>query len=488
MALLLMLCLLMPMSLLPAVAEGENNAKLTNVALGQTVTATSSYIAPEGFFGESLLVDGEWETIIPGGNVRLGWNSDVYTPTAETDPVDVTVELDGTYAVRQIVIKPMKWNLGKQTPKAFDLQYSLDGVTFVTLRSEKDVNTEAATDVDVKPLVYDINPTDMKYFRIHITRHGNLDAGGSWFSSLGELELFAMVEEKPEEEGELAVNKYALRMNPGETDWLYLTDGKKVTAHPVRYASTNEKVVSVDADGTVHSVATGEATVRVTDTETGKTYEVPVTVDNFRVTDQFQIVAFIPYFYEENINPTTFDNLKKGGITNVEINFALDKKAITYENNLRAIRLAYERGLDVTVSEVDFNAASWPGKSEAETMKFIKRYSHLPGVTGYYVVDEPANATPYAKAVAWIKSVMPNAVAHVNFCGAYDQNVTNLQNELQSKYGVSLDYVMYDAYTFRNPTCDELTLYSQLAYNREIGQRLGVPTATYIPFHAMDWI
>lgn len=29
MALLLMLCLLMPMSLLPAVAEGENNAKLT---------------------------------------------------------------------------------------------------------------------------------------------------------------------------------------------------------------------------------------------------------------------------------------------------------------------------------------------------------------------------------------------------------------------------------------------------------------------------
>ena len=44
---------------------------------------------------------------------------------------------------------------------------------------------------------------------------------------------------------------------------------------------------------------------------------------------------------------------------------------------------------------------------------------------------------------------------------------------------------MYDAYTFRNPTCDELTLYSQLAYNREIGQRLGVPTATYI--QSMAW-
>ena len=79
----------------------------------------------------------------------------------------------------------------------------------------------------MKPLVYDINPTDMKYFRIHITRHGNLDAGGSWFSSLGELELFAMVEEKPEEEGELAVNKYALRMNPGETDWLYRPTEKR---------------------------------------------------------------------------------------------------------------------------------------------------------------------------------------------------------------------------------------------------------------------
>lgn len=484
----LALAVLLLGGLIPAVsAAGESEREPYNVALGQSISATSSYIPPEGFFDAPFLVDGDWDTY-PGknGNVKLGWNTAVAGgPMKEDDPVDITLTLDDLYTISSVVVKPMQWNNGKGTPRDFEIRLSKNGTEWVTVAAAHDVDTSAKSNTAVKPLTFEFVPTDAQYVRIHVIRHSAVkDAGGCFISCLGELEVYGYISENASE-GEVYMNKYALRMNPGETDWLYLTNGRKKTAHDVRYVSSDASVVTVDADGTVRSIACGEAVITLTDEMTGKTYDVPVTVDEFHVAEHFQIVAFIPLFYEKDINPTTFDNLKKGGITDVELNFALDAGTITYENNLKTIRYCYERGLDCTVSEADFNAGSWPGKTDEQILDFIKRYSHLPGVTAYYVVDEPANAVPFARPIALIKSIMPNAVAHMNFCGAYDGIVTPLQNELVKKYGQSLDYVMYDAYVFRSPVCAESTLYDQLAYNRTIGQRLGVKTATYI--QSMAW-
>lgn len=479
-SLLLVCSLLLPV--LPTLADGEAES-LTNIALGQSISSTSSYVPAEGFFNDSYLIDGHWDTYADG-NVKLGWNSSVSGNIGEYDPADITLSLDTTYEVSRIVLKPMQWDKGDATPKDFELQCSMDGTTWTTLVTEKDVNTHAASNTAVVPLTYDIDTTEMEYFRIHITRHAKLDPSGAYYSSLGELELYGY-EKVDAEEGELFVNKYALCMDAGETDRLFLTNGKRETSHAVTCASSDTAIVTVEDDGTVHAVSDGEATVTLTDTVTGETYKVPVTVAHYAAAEKLQIVAFMPFFYEENINETVFDNLKAGGITNVELNFAMDANTVTYQNNLKILALAYERGLDVTVSEADFNAGSWPNKTDRQIREFVDRYSHLPGVSGYYVVDEPSNAVPFARAIALIKSVMPNAVAHMNFCGAYDSIVTSLQEELVSKYGVSLDYVMYDAYTFRTATCAENTLYSQLEYNREIGQRLGVNTATYI--QSMAW-
>ncbi|MBQ9150730.1 MAG: discoidin domain-containing protein, partial [Clostridia bacterium] len=203
------------------------------------------------------------------------------------------------------------------------------------------------------------------------------------------------------------------------------------------------------------------------------------------VEDQFNIVTFMPYFWAEEVNPEYFDLLKQSGITNVELNFAFDANAITYENNLKAIALAYERGMDVTVSEVDFTNATWPSKTEKEIQDFVKKYSHLPGVTGFYIEDESANSAAYAKAMATIKEIMPYAVTHVNYCGQYADNVRALYKEL-AKYGDGLlDYVMYDLYCFRNEVCDENSMYTYLEYNRQIGRELNTPTAFYV--QSMAW-
>lgn len=460
-----------------------NAAEEFNVALNQRVDATSSYVPPEGFFDASFIVDGEWETYA-NGNVKLGWNTNPMDPIGEDTPTDVTITLDGDYIVSRIVLKPMKWGCGDAFPRDYELQVSSDGTGYSTVVTEKNKSAHADSDTSVKPIEYVIDPVRIRSFRIHITKQSSvIDRSGNYTSALGEVELYG--KSGGSEEMPAYLNKTALNMNPGEKDWLYIVYGRGSNAAEMTFRSNNESVVSVDGDGTVSAVKEGKATVTVTDAKTGKEYGCEVTVGRFKASEHFQIVAFVPYFNASDINETTFDNLKKGGITNVEINFALASDAITYESNLKAIKLAAERGLDVTVSEKQFNGSGWQSMSDAKILEFVKRYSHLPGVSAYYVVDEPASSVAFARGISLIKSVMPNAVAHMNYCGAYADNVASLQNELKNKYGLSLDYVMYDAYVFMSPSCNENTLYGQLRYNHAISQKLGVPGATYI--QAMNW-
>lgn len=473
--------LMLPVSAFPAAA---GDTKSYNFAKGQHIEATNSYVPPEGFYNATFLNDGEWKTL-EGSNVKLGWNTDPYSGIGETDPVDITIRLDGEYALETVVLYPMKWGNGETFPRDFELQGSTDGKTWFSVYSaQKNVSAKADSNTAVQPKTYELDaPVTIKFFRIHITRHSAVkDASGAASSALGEIELYGYGEGEMKE---TVINKAALRMNPGETDWLELIVDRRLERPEVAYSSSNDKVVKVDADGTVHAVAVGEAVVTAKDLSTGKEYKTAVLVDTFRVEDQFNIVTFMPYFWAEEVNPDYFDTLQKSGITNVELNFAFDAGAITYENNLKAIAMAYERGMDVTVSEVDFTNATWPSKTEKEIKDFVKKYSHLPGLTGFYIEDESPDSKQYARAMATIKEIMPYAVTHVNYCGQYADNVRALHKEL-SKYGEGLlDYVMYDVYCFRNAVCDEASMYTYLEYNRAIGRELNTPTAFYV--QSMAW-
>ena len=474
-------CMMLPFAAFPAIAESGTSY---NFAKGQYIEASNSYIPAEGFFSAAFLNDGEWLTYADG-NVKLGWNSDPYSGIKENDPVDITIKLDGTYTLEKIVIYPMKWGNGESFPRDYSLLGSTDGKTwFDVYAPQTDVTAAAADNLSVKPKEYALStPKEINYFRLHITRHSAVkDANGSASSSLGEIELYGY------ESGEMrptTINKTALRMNPGETDWLELTVDRRLDPPTVRYTSSNENVVKVDADGTVHAIAVGEAVITTRDMTNGVDYTTTVLVDTFRVEDQFNIVTFIPYFWAEEVNPDYFDMLQKSGVTNIELNFAFDANAITYENNLKAIQLAYERGMDVTVSEVDFSNATWPSKTREQIYDFVKKYSHLPGVTGFYIEDESSTSWIYAEAMATVKEIMPYAVTHVNYCGAYADNVRALYNELAKYSDGLLDYVMYDLYCFRNEICDENSMYSSLEYNRRIGQELNTPTAFYV--QSMAW-
>ena len=196
--------------------------------------------------------------------------------------------------------------------------------------------------------------------------------------------------------------------------------------------------------------------------------------------EKFNIVTFFPYWWESEINAEYFDTLKEAGFTTIEANASMKAEALTYENNLKAAQLAYERGLNFTVAEKDYNNQTWPEKTDAEIEAFVNRYKNVKGVTGIYIEDEDGNAKRYAKAIAKIKSMWPEVVCHVNFCNDYADNARGLYNEL-NKYGTGLmDYLMYDKYTFITPINNEQTFYHYLEYNRVLGQELNLPTANYL--------
>ena len=242
-------CLLLAFALLFAAAPAvyADGGAEVNVALNQNVTATSSYVPAEGFYDASFLVDGEWETYA-GGNVKLGWNTNPYDTINEDTPTDVTVALDAEYKVSKIVLKPMKWTNGDAFPRDFELQYSTDGKTYTTLKKAENVNAHADSNTSVTPITYEITPTPMRYFRIHITKHSAVvDASGSYTSAIGELELYGTYEES--EMTNIRLNKPALNMNPGEQDWLKLLSGNKESQNGATFESSDEKVATVAPAG-----------------------------------------------------------------------------------------------------------------------------------------------------------------------------------------------------------------------------------------------
>lgn len=197
-------CLCLALALLPftafsAAAEGTESY---NFAKGQDIEADNNYYPPEGFFDVSFLVDGEWLTI-EGDNLKLGWNSDPFSGIGETDPVEITINLDTYYLLEKILLYPMKWGSGETFPRDFELLGSVDGEEwFAVCEAQKDVTAAAADNVSVTSKEYVLDtPVSIRYFRIRITRHSAVvDATGAATSALGEIELYGSKDTAAEEE------------------------------------------------------------------------------------------------------------------------------------------------------------------------------------------------------------------------------------------------------------------------------------------------
>ncbi|MBQ1246132.1 MAG: discoidin domain-containing protein [Clostridia bacterium] len=170
----------------PAPVEIPDN--LTNVALGATVNATTSWTANSNFWDNSYLTDGSWMAI-EGGNEKLGWRN---SPDSKSpDSFTIILELDEVSTIYQAVLCPERFQSGMWFPKGYDMLVSMDGETWTVVESVTGVTVAPNSETDIPALTYTFDEAvTAKYFCLRITQH----SGNTFNGGYGDIEVSAIGE------------------------------------------------------------------------------------------------------------------------------------------------------------------------------------------------------------------------------------------------------------------------------------------------------
>ncbi len=427
-----------------------------NLALGKSAVATDDNA--QWGMAAAHTTDGLLTNTDP-----YGWSTN-QSADEKTGIADLTIDLKNSAALSRFVVYPfyIGADVGVYFPRAYEIQVSEDGETFTTVAS-KAGNTHVT-----RPQIIDLDQkVSGRYVRLHVTSGGyNGDSGLPYCTQVGEVSVYGVYEAEA-----ASINKTALRMIPGDKDYLKISY-YGIGEPKVTYKSENSSIASVSEDGEVIAVAYGNTTIHVKEATTGAEYEVSVLVDNYVATENFMITAFWP-IQNYNINDDYLDKMQEAGITNIQLNFVLN--TANYKDNMTIAQMAYERGMGITVSEKAWGWGAIADFTDEQIYQEALKYSHVPGVIGYYVIDEPASAAPFAHCFAPIKKAMPTADVHLNF-------VPNMANytSLLDLVGKDLDYLMWDSYIYPNSGCLEANLFKTSDEARKLALKYGVKTAQFI--------
>ncbi len=165
-------------------SEAEDEQVPVNVALGKLVTATSAFNFPVYGWAPEGLTD---------GTTSYGWHDGVGTKpehdiTANA-PVDLTIDLQGTYTITVIKLFVSDAYVGwGGLPLTYDLQVSTNGKDWETVASE------AKASITSGSLDYEFEAVETSYIRVHITEDSTKNGP---LTAIGEMEVWGV--EKPDE-------------------------------------------------------------------------------------------------------------------------------------------------------------------------------------------------------------------------------------------------------------------------------------------------
>lgn len=437
----------------------------TNIALGQKVSATSYFTDPDHKqnYAVEHLVDG-----LRGDSSEsshFGWATK--RNIGETDPVTILLELDGIYAVENIVLSPILSDSGRFFPVDYTIRLSENGTDWSQLANVAGADTggqlrQHKSETSIRS----------KYVEISITWHrlGAENGRQLYASRIGELEVYGELAQRDTP----AINKPALRMTPGSSDQLTVgwRTGKPLS--DIQWSSSDTSVVSVAADGTVCAASEGSAII--TGTYAGDTVTCNVTVTSDKATDHFMFTAFWP-MEKENINQTWVNQMAAAGINNIQLQYSMN--TANFDDNIAIIQLAQNAGIGVTVNEKAWGWGDITSWSDAQITEAARKYSHIPGVNGYFLVDEPSvgDQPRYYHCFKAFKNAMPSADVHFNFL----PYLTGMEELLASEARPYVDYLMFDAYIYPGESgINDDYLFSTSERVRELGINYGINTAQYV--------
>ncbi len=146
------------------------------------------------------------------------------------------------------------------------------------------------------------------------------------------------------------------------------------------------------------------------------------------------------------------DEMKNAGITTASFGCQGDTTSVTY--NKQMIALAVTAGMDAIVLDTRMYDVQVDKDLEANLDGIVKDYKDIPGVAGYFVVDEPSSPfTIAAKAVQGLQARDPAHYALVNLLPSYASTAqlgTPSYDEYVANYlaAAKPKVVSYDHYPF----------------------------------------
>ena len=478
-ALILMIgCLSIPT--LAADSDIEDNAPsgCVNVAEGASVSVSKASSKTSGENSYEMASENWCKAMLVDGKMNTGWSTNPYdVETDKTKPVTLTLDLGEATEICRVVLFPT--GSGNNFPVTYTVSVSLDNQAYTEV-----VRSEGNPGVNKNPGVHDFAPTKARYVKIHVTERYAVESAGAGQASDGLLVQLAEVAVYGKSIQKITLNKHALELVVGESAQLSMQFSGFESNPAVTWKSDNASVASVDASGKITAKAKGKATVSATAGGVTQTCTVQVVEEKSRFDENIMISIFWPPT-KDYINDEQYKLMADAGITYVMgSGDALGAKA-TQE---KMLELCDKYGMLMTVGD-DRLGSNLLRMNEEQIKAVVEEYKGVPGVGGYYMLDEPFNPNTFIDAYRTLKMLEPDKYMHLNFlpAGAYanlDTYISQMNDwcKLCASTGYPLDYLMYDRYPYGTAagSMDRVGFLSNMDACHDVGLANDVKTGAYI--------
>jgi hypothetical protein len=447
-------------------------AGAVNLAESASVTASHSHELPIETHGKAFLNDG---LIHPSTGWVAGVGSDYSTNTTPTE-LRFWLAEDCAATVSSVAVFPRntaRVSNNPWFPHSFRIDVSADGgkswETVATSVGNLPTRTEPVLlELDEPKLARDV--------RLVITQHLPEGGGGNqWPNALGEVAIWGNWNPC------LRASKPALELRPGATDDLSVVGAEN---QAVEWGSSDETVATVE-DGHITAVALGQAVITANVEGVAETIQVPVSVlDNPpRVGDSLLVSVYYPLPLTHWADEENYQVLAAAGVDFLQPNSNMEVGARAAQ--LESARLAAKYGMQVSVTTDAFWNGSAPlTASDERIAEEVKQWVNIPGVGGFYLLDEPRGAdtvTAWHRVYRAAKAAAPDYYPYLNFCGLGSCGVDAAMLDGWAQATSGRDYLMLDSYPFRsNGEFRWQAFYSNLNGLRTTALPYGMKTGWYL--------
>ncbi len=449
-----------------------------NVALGASVSVSNassktsgenSYEMPAENWCKAMLVDGKTDT---------GWSTNPYdVETDKNKPVTLTIDLGTATEICRVALIPT--NSGNNFPISYTVRVSVDNQTYTDV-----VQSEGNPGVNKTPAIHDFSATRARFVQIHVTERYSVESAGAGQASDGLLIQLSEIEIWGKEAQRAVLNKHSLELLEGESAQLVMKLSGYASDPLVTWQSDNTTVATVDANGKVTAKAKGTATITATAGSVTEQCHVQIVEEKDRFDENIMISIFWPPT-KQYVTDEQYKLMADAGITYVMgSGDALGEKHVQE----KMLELCTKYGMMMTVGD-DRLGGNLLRMSEEEILAVVEDYKNVPGVGGYYMLDEPYNPNTFIDAYRVLKSAEPDKYMHLNFLpsGSYpslDTYISQMNDwcRLCASTGYPLDYLMYDRYPYgvAAGSMDRVGFLANMDACHDVGLANGVKTGAYI--------